>query len=211
MLLCRIEPHLQQLEGEAFTYKSNNTVDEARSIYKKIDYQEYAMMLKQSRNFKRWKAKAFTTKEPFTTTENDSRLDIKANELLVGRFSRTFFDVKSFNAHAKSCPKTISDAYKHHGCQNIKIPTKNLDVEHSSFGPLIFACTGGATPGSSKIVQKLAEKRHKSNSDTINFRKAKISFALLRSAIRCLRGCKKLKNTFNIDNSICATTEEGRF
>ena len=78
------------------------------SIYKKIDYQEYAMMLKQSRNFKRWKAKAFTTKEPFTTTENDARLDIKANGLLGGQFCRTFFDVKRFNAHAKSCPKTIS-------------------------------------------------------------------------------------------------------
>ena len=149
------------------------------------------MMLKQSRNFKRWKAKASTTKEPFTTTENDARLDIKANGLLGGRFSRTFFDVKILTPHAKSCPNTISDAYKHHECQNIKIPTKNLDVEHNSFVPLTFACTGGAAPGSTKIVQKLAEKRHESYSDTINFRRAKIGFALLRSAILCLSGVKK--------------------
>ena len=48
-----------------------------------------------------------------TTTEDDARLDIKANGLWGGRFSRTFFDVKIFNPHAKSCPKTISDAYKY--------------------------------------------------------------------------------------------------
>ena len=49
-----------------------------------------------------------------TTTEDDARFDIKANGLWGGRFSRTFFDVKFFNPHAKSCPKTISDAYKYH-------------------------------------------------------------------------------------------------
>ena len=60
-----------------------------------------------------------------TTTEDDARLDIKANGLWGGRFSRTVFDVKIFNPHAKSCPKTVSDAYKYHECQNSKIPTKN--------------------------------------------------------------------------------------
>ena len=47
-----------------------------------------------------------------TTTEDDARLDIKVNGLWRGRFSRTFFDLKIFNSHYKSCPKTISDAYK---------------------------------------------------------------------------------------------------
>ena len=49
-----------------------------------------------------------------TTTEDDARLDIKANGLWGGRFSRMFFDVKIFNPHAKSCPKTLSDAQKYH-------------------------------------------------------------------------------------------------
>ena len=38
-----------------------------------------------------------------TTTEDDARLDINANGLWGGRFSRTYFDVKIFNHHAKSC------------------------------------------------------------------------------------------------------------
>ena len=40
-----------------------------------------------------------------TTTEDDARLDVKANGLWRDRFSRFFFDVKIFNPHAKSCPK----------------------------------------------------------------------------------------------------------
>ena len=56
------------------------------------------------------------------TTEDDARLDIKANGLCGGRFSRTIFDVKIFNPHAKSCPNTKSELYKY---QNIKILTKN--------------------------------------------------------------------------------------
>ena len=99
--------------------------------------------------------------------------------------------------------------------KTLKYQRRILDVEHSSFVPLIFACTGGAAPGSTKTVQKLAEKlsekRNESYSDTINFIRTKISFALLRSAILCLRGCKKLKNTYHIDNAISAIIEEGRF
>ena len=127
-----------------------------------------------------------------------------------------FFDVKIFKPHAKSCPKTISDAYNYHEkVETLKHQQRILDVEHSSFVPLTFACTGGAASGSTKTVQKLAEKlskkRNESCWDKIIFIRTKITFALLRSAILCLRGCKKLKITFNIDNSICAIMEDDRF
>ena len=48
-----------------------------------------------------------------TTTDDDARLNIKANGLWGSNFNRTFFEVKIFNPHAKSCPKTIKDAYKY--------------------------------------------------------------------------------------------------
>ena len=132
-----------------------------------------------------------------TTTENDARLDSKANGFWGGRFSRTLYDVKIFNPHAKSCPKTISGAFKYHeSVKTLKYQQRILDVEHSSFVPVIFSSTGGAAPGSTKTVQKLAEKlsekQNESYSDTINYLRTKISFTLLTSAILCLRGCKKL-------------------
>ena len=151
-----------------------------------------------------------------TTIEDDARLDIKANGLWGGRFRRTFFDVKIFNPYANSCPKTISDIYKYHeSVKTLKYQQRILDVDHSSFVPLTFACTGGAAPGfaetSQKLAEKLSEKQNESNSGTMNFKKTKIICALLRSEVLCLRGCKNLKNTSKIDNSICAIIEEGRF
>ena len=49
-----------------------------------------------------------------TTTEDDARLDIKANGLWGSRFCKTFFDVKIFNPHARTCPRNTNEAYKHH-------------------------------------------------------------------------------------------------
>ena len=49
-----------------------------------------------------------------TTTEDEARLDIKANGLWGSRFSRAFFDVKIFNPHAKTSRKLHKDAYKYH-------------------------------------------------------------------------------------------------
>ena len=51
-----------------------------------------------------------------TTTEDEARLDIKANGIKAckweTRFNRTFFDVKIFNHHAKTCPRTFKEAYE---------------------------------------------------------------------------------------------------
>ena len=70
--------------------------------------------------------------------------------------------------------------FKNSTNQNFRYITKrlsrdlDLDLEHSSFVPLFFACTGGAAPGSTKTVQKLAEKlsekRNESYSGTINYK-----------------------------------------
>ena len=150
-----------------------------------------------------------------STTEGDARLDIKANGLWGGRLSRTFFDVKIFNTLLNPVLKLYLTPTNIMSVKTLKYQQRIVDVEHSSFVPLIFACTRRAARGSTKTVQKLAEKltgkRNESYSDTINFIRTKISFALLRSAILCLRGCKNLKNTSNIDNSICDIIEEGRF
>ena len=46
-----------------------------------------------------------------TTTEDEARLDIRANGLWDSRFCRTFFDVKRFNPLARICPKNVNEAY----------------------------------------------------------------------------------------------------
>ena len=67
-----------------------------------------------------------------------------------------------------------------------------------------FLRVGGAAPGSAKTVQKVAESfNEKGNEASQKLQRTKTGFALLKSAILCLRGSKKLQITSNIDNSIC--------
>ena len=85
-------------------------------------------------------------------------LDLTSRQMDSGEADSVepFFDVKNFNPHAKSCPKTISDAYKYHeSVKTVKYQQRNLDVEHSSFVPLIFTCTGGAAPASTVSARGL--------------------------------------------------------
>ena len=142
------------------------------------------------------------------TTEDEARLDIKANGLWGSRFSRAFFD-------AKTSRKLHKDSYKYHETlKNSKYQQKILNVEQSSFCPLIFGCTGGAAPTATRTMQRLAEKlsekRQESYPESINHITTKISFALLRSSILCIRGCRSLRKAQFIDSSISAIVEEGR-
>ena len=69
-----------------------------------------------------------------TTTQDEALIDIKANELWGSRFSRAFFDVKIFNAHAKTLRKLHKDAYKYHETlKNSKYQQRVSNVEQSSF------------------------------------------------------------------------------
>ena len=151
-----------------------------------------------------------------TTTDDEARLDIKANGLWETRFSRTYFDVKIFNPLAKSCPKNIPDAYSYHETlKKSKYEQRICNVKNSSFNPLVFACTGGAGPSASKVMSRLAskisEKSLGSYAETMNYIRTKVSFALLRSSILCLRGCRALRRSHPIEESwIGAIVQEGR-
>ena len=110
-----------------------------------------------------------------TTTDEDARQDVKVNGLWGSRFSRNFFDVKVCNPHWKFSRWLLKDDYNlHDTLKNSKHQQRVLQVKHSSFCPLIFGCTGGAAPASTRtrqgIAEKVSEKRHESYSETINFK-----------------------------------------
>ena len=156
---------------------------------------------------------SFTNKT--TSTEDDARLDIKANGLWENRFSKTFFDVKIFNPHAKSCPKTIPDAYKHHEqAKKLKYEQRIIELEKATFNPLVFSCTGGAGPAASKVMKriagKLSDKKEDPYADIITYIRTKISFALLRSSVLCIRGSRSLRRRPTVEASIGTIVEEGR-
>ena len=107
-----------------------------------------------------------------TTTEDEARLDIKANGLRGSRVSRAFIDVKIFNAHAKTSRKLHKDAYKYQETlKNSKYQQRILNVEQSSFCPLIFGCTGGAAPTATRTMQRLAEELSEKDKKAIQKKK----------------------------------------
>ena len=87
-----------------------------------------------------------------------------------------------------------------------------LDVEQSSFFPLIFSCSGGAAPGATKVMQRLTEKVGKkwsqSYADAMNYIRTKISFALLRKRILRFRGSRSMNRSEQLENSIGAINKE---
>ena len=149
-----------------------------------------------------------------TTIDDDARLDIKANGFSDSRFSRTFFDVKVFNPYAKSCPRSIPDSYQYHESKKLKYDQRIIEVEKGTFCPLIFPCTGGVCPSASKAIQRLAsrirDKNEDSYSDVITYIRTKLSFALLRRSVLCLRGARSMRRRSAVEASIGTIVEEGR-
>ena len=89
-----------------------------------------------------------------TTTDDNARLNIEANGFFESRSCRTFFDVKVFSPYAKSCLRSIQDSYKYHeSIKKLKYEQRIMEVDKSTFCPLIFSCTGRAGPSESKTIQ----------------------------------------------------------
>ena len=130
------------------------------------------------------------------TTEDNARLDVAASGFWGGRFERAFFDVRVFNPYAPS-NRTLQTAtcYRRHEREKRrKYEERIREVEHASFVPLVLSCTGGAGPCATNFLQRLAalqaEKHHSTYSMVMELLRCRLSFALLRSAITCLRSAR---------------------
>jgi hypothetical protein len=70
------------------------------------------------------------------------------------------------------------------------------EVEHGTFSPLVFSCTGGMSRAAVSTYKRLAAliaaKRDESYSTTMGWIRCRLSFSLLRSAIMCLRGTRSV-------------------
>ena len=69
-----------------------------------------------------------------------------------------------------------------------------LDIEHGTFTPLVFTTTGGMGKEClmyhSRLAQLIAIKKGEQYAKTISWVRTRTSFALLRSALVCLRGSR---------------------
>ena len=127
--------------------------------------------------------------------EDQARLDLRASDFWVkGR--EAFFDVRVFYPVAPSYrQKELSAIYKLHENEKKRCYGQRVrEVERASFTPLVFSSTGGMAKESTivfkRIADILADKKKVHFSKIMYMIRCKVSFALVRSAVRTIRGSR---------------------
>ena len=147
-------------------------------------------------------------------TNDDAHLDVHAKGFWSAA-QDAFFDVRVFHPNAPSNSSTsIASAYKKH--EDIKKRAyghRIREVEHGVFTPLVFSTTGGmgreATVFYKRLASMLALKRVQPYSTVMSWLRCRLSFALLRSAVMCVRGSRSSFHHPVRDLDIMLATAEG--
>ena len=131
---------------------------------------------------------------------DEARMDVTAVGFW-GALQRAFFDVRVFDPFAPSyAKKSITTLFKDNEREKKKKYGKRIiEIEKSTFTPLVFSVSGGCGKECNTVLKKLAtmisEKTGNTQSAVMNTLRTDISFALLRSCIVCLRGWRRTKRS----------------
>ena len=136
---------------------------------------------------------------PSIITE-EARLDISTRGFWQDG-QRAFFDVRVFNPFAQSHLKSpLANCFTNNEREKKrKYNQRVIQLEHGTFSPLVFTPYGGLGREAENVVKilsaKLAEKRDIPYSTVVNWLRSKLSFALTRSAILCVRGTRDWRSS----------------
>ncbi len=150
------------------------------------------------------------------STNIHDKLDIAMNRFWGGHHERTFIDVRVFNPHAPSNRKTsLQSCYNRHEREKKnQYERRVLEIEHSSFTPLIFAATGAMSKSTNTFYKRLAsmlsQKWNNSYSESLIWLRCCLSFSLLRSSICCIRRARSRPGSPSNNYNISLITSEAR-
>ena len=143
--------------------------------------------------------------------ENDARSDIKCCGFW-SNLRQAYFDIKVVSPFARSNAH-LSPAQLFKNAERVKIreyKERILNVEHADFNPLVFTTCGGMSPQSHIVIKRLAEKLSSklnlSFSVVSGWLRCRLSFALLRTTLLCVRAtrCKKMTYDNNVELAVSA-------
>ena len=142
-----------------------------------------------------------------TNKAPDARLDIHARGFWE-RQKSAFFDVRVCHPNADSY-KDLSPKQIYHQHENEKkhmYADRVMEVEQATFTPLVFTTTGGMAEECrryhSRLAELLTDKKGEEYATTISWIRTKVSFAMLRSALLCLRGSRTTRRiSTNLQNN----------
>ena len=123
-----------------------------------------------------------------------------------------------FNPHTPTNKNTpFQSSYRtHEKMKKRAYQQRVLEIEHASFTPVVLSATGGmaneATFFYKRIASLLALKWDQSYSTVMTWLRCRITFALIRSAIQCLRGARSSRgHTCKLETPVDLVTSELRF
>ena len=142
-----------------------------------------------------------------TNTGDEARLDLKARGFWR-RGQVAFFDIRITHPNAPTSKNQTVEQIYHRNEQEKKRQYNDrvMEIEQGTFTPLVYSTMGGMAPECERytrhLSERIANKRGELYSKTIRYIRCRISFALLRSALLCLRGtrCVWDKNVKTIDD-----------
>jgi len=134
-----------------------------------------------------------------TNTDANARLDLAANGVWGSQFEKTMCDVRIFSPFCISNEGDPKDVYrKHEQAKRREYEERVTEVERAGFVPLVFSCMGGIGTCANNFIKRLsyliAEKRNEKYSQVITCIRTRISFAIQKAAILCLRGNRNPRN-----------------
>ena len=157
-----------------------------------------------------------TLKYKTTNKDREARSDVRVLGFW-SRLRRAFFDISAFSPFALSHRgKSLSSCFEMHEKRKRREYHERIrNVEHGDFSPLIVATTGGIGTQGSMVIKRLstalAEQRNQHLSVVTGWLRCRLSFAILRSAIVCLRGSRPLRSrTDKGDDVIDLAVSEAR-
>ena len=131
-------------------------------------------------------------------TAPDARLDIHARSFWC-RQGSTFFDVRVCHPNAQSYRDlTPQQIYRQHENEKKRIYASGvMAVEQATFTTLVFTTTGGMAPecqiNHKRLAELLSAKKGEDYSTTMSWIRTRISFAILRTSLLCLRGSRSMR------------------
>jgi len=85
-----------------------------------------------------------------------------------------------------------------------------IDIEKSSFNPLVFTTTGRMAPECNRVnkrlAEKIAEKRREPYALVLTYIRTKLRFALLRSTLAAIQGFRGKRNDVHLQDSRTLTS-----
>ena len=129
-------------------------------------------------------------------TKDNARLDLSADGFWT-RGERAFFDVRVFDPVAQShIGQSLQAAHrKQEESKRLCYEERIINVEHASFTPLVFTIAGGMGKAAqnfyNRLADMIAESREQPKSVVVAWMRSRLSFSLVRSAVRCIRGTRR--------------------